>query len=69
MRHVCVYCTDGHVTTACSYLKEKLPAPQVISQDIEHPYHLGKDENSVASLLQAHQQFVQQNELPTATDQ
>lgn len=59
----------SHVRTVCSYLKEKLSTPQVLSQDIQHPYHLGEDENSVASLLQTHQQFVQQNELPAAAYQ
>lgn len=52
-----------------NYLEEELSALQVISQDIQHPYHLGEDENSVASLLQTHQQLVQQNQLPTAADQ
>ena len=59
---------EGH-TKAHGYLEEELPAPQVISQDIEHPHHLREDEDSVSSLLQTHQQFVQKNQLSTATDQ
>lgn len=53
----------------CRYLEEELPTPQVFRQDIQHPYHLGEDENPVASLLQADQQLVQQNQLPAAAHQ
>lgn len=60
---------DGNVNAECSYLKEELSAPQVVSQDIQHPDHLGEDENSVAPLFQTDQQLVQQNQLPTAADQ
>lgn len=52
----CVYCISQY-----SYLKEELSAPQVLSQEIQHPHHLGEYENSVAPLLQTHQQLVQQN--------
>lgn len=51
------------------YLKEELTTFEIVSQDVQHSNHLGEDENSVASLLQTHQQFVQQNQLPTASDQ
>lgn len=51
-----------------AHLEEKLSAPQVLSQDVQHPDHLGEDEDSVASLFQPHQQFIQQNQLPTAAD-
>lgn len=52
-----------------AYLKEELAAPQIVSKDIQHPNHLGENEDSVATLLQTDQQLVQQNELPTAADQ
>lgn len=52
-----------------AYLEEELAAPQIVSKDIQHPNHLGEDEDSVAALLQTDQQLVQQNQLPTAADQ
>lgn len=52
-----------------AYLKEELSASQIISQNIQHAYHLGEDEDSVSSLLQTDQQLVQQYQLPTAADQ
>lgn len=61
--------SHGHVRRAFSYLKEELSAPEVFSQDIQHPHHLREDEHSVASLLQTHQKFVQQNQFPTAANQ
>lgn len=51
------------------YLKEELSTSQIFSQDIQHPYHLREDENSVASLFQTYQQFIQQDQLSTAADQ
>lgn len=51
--------SDDHVRIVCGYLKEELSAPQVFSQDIQHPDHLGEDENSVAPLFQTYQQLVQ----------
>lgn len=62
-------CVCAKLLTVCSHLKEELTASQIFGQDIQHPHHLGKDENSVSSLLQANQQFVQQDQLTAAADQ
>lgn len=42
-----------------SHLKEELTALQVLSQDVQHPDHLGKDEHAVATFLQPYQQLIQ----------
>lgn len=59
----------GQVRRALAYLEEELAAPQIVSKDIQHPNHLGEDEDSVAALLQTDQQLVQQDQLPAAADQ
>lgn len=56
-------------SVAWEYLKVEILALQIVSQNVQHPDHLGEDEDSVASLLQTNQQFVQKHQLPAAADQ
>jgi len=66
--------TDKHTDTnvwdySHTYLEQKLAALEVLGQDVQHPDHLREDEDAVATLLQTHQQLVQQHQLPAAPNQ
>lgn len=42
---------------------------EVFSQNVQHPDHLGEDQDSVASFSESGQQLVQQHQLPAAPHQ
>jgi len=47
-------------------LKAKPSELHVLCKDVQHPDHLWEDEDTMASLLQPHKQFVEQDQLATA---
>jgi len=49
-----------------SYLEWVAIRGEVFSQNVQHPDHLGKYQDSVASFSESGQQLVQQHQLPTA---
>lgn len=52
-----------------SHLERVAILGEVLSQNVQHPDHLGEDQHSVSSLSQPGQQFVQQHQLPAALHQ
>ncbi len=49
-----------------SYLEWVAILGEVFSQNVQHPDHLGEDQDSVASFSEPGQQLVQQHQLPAA---
>lgn len=41
----------------------------VLCQNVQHAHHLREDEDSMATSMKPSQQFVQQEQLPTASDE
>ena len=54
---------------AVEALEEEVLALEVVAQDVEHAHHLRKDQHSVAGLVQAHQELVQQAQLAAVANQ
>lgn len=55
-------------TRMCKCYLERVALPgEVLSQNVQHPDHLGEDQDSVASFSEPGQQLVQQHQLPAAS--
>lgn len=52
-----------------SHLKRVSLLCEIFGQYVQHPDHLGEDQDSVASFAESGQQFVQQDQLSTAPHQ
>lgn len=50
-----------------SHLERVAIFGEVFSKNVQHPDHLGEDQDSVASFSESGQQLVQQHQLPTAS--
>ena len=59
----------GNITQNAVYLEGEVSVLEVLGKDVQHADHLWEDEDAVSSLLQPHQQLVQQDQFATRLDQ